>query len=179
MLYFKPLFFYHMQDSASQQLKPKRLFLLYWSAEPLPDVLLQLDLSYQVPKIDHTQLDCLATLLSSSKCSFKKSFYKLTKSSCHMPWCVFASIEWKELLNKNNCWSPPPLPCLLPNTPHPLWEARAEAASMLPVLQHNALPSKMERASTKWLMAFLHRTTFFGGVVYLCVREEKRVREYR
>lgn len=108
MLYFKPLFFYHMQDSASQQLKPKRLFLLYWSAEPLPDVLLQLDLSYQVPKIDHTQLDCLATLLSSSKCSFKKSFYKLTKSSCHMPWCVFASIEWKELLNKNNCWSPPP-----------------------------------------------------------------------
>lgn len=68
-----------------------------------PDVPPQLDLGHQVLQIDHTQFNCLVTLLSSSKCSFWNDFYKLTKSSRHMPWCFFASLKWMELLNNNNC----------------------------------------------------------------------------
>lgn len=48
-----------------------------------------------------------------------------------MPWCVFASLEWLELLNNNNCCTAP-----LENLTW-RWEHAA-------VLQHNALPSKIE-----------------------------------
>jgi len=47
-----------------------------------------------------------------------------------MPWCVFTSLEWRELLHNCCCSSP------LRN--------RDEAGNTLLFLQHNAFPSKME-----------------------------------
>lgn len=72
-----------------------------------------------------------------------------------MPWCVFANLEWMELLNNNNCCSPP-----LRN-----W---AETGSMLLFLQHNAFPSKMEGLNQMTNSIFTQKHD------YLCLSRQQR-----